>query len=475
MGMTQGVVPPLADPFATPNAATRELPIIPLDHGAVDASGVRSFSLIVQPGMSRFRNGVDTTTLGYNGALLGPALKLRTGEETRIRVQNGLAEATTTHWHGLFVPAHVDGGPHQAIAPGAAWQADFTVANPASTCWFHPHVHGGTGRQVVAGLAGLLIIDDALTGPSTLPDTWGADDLALVLQDKRFTSSGQIDYTLGASDRLNGYMGDSLLVNGVIGPVWQSPRQWIRLRLLNGCNARVLSVRLSDAAAMLQVANEGGLLSGPVARTSVVLAPGERAEVLVDFGGAAVGQEISLVARTMALAVGIGMGGAAAGAEVTAMKFRVSLPRQPDAMLSPPATLPASPPVVAGAGAAVRSFSLDGGMMGGTFTINSRSFDINRTDFVAPANAVEVWRFYNATGMTHPMHVHGVKMSLLARNGAPPPAYEQGLRDTFVVAPMETVTVAVQTAAVASPSPLMFHCHILEHEDAGMMGQFVTV
>jgi FtsP/CotA-like multicopper oxidase with cupredoxin domain len=475
MGMTQGVVPPLADPFATPNAAIRELPIVPLDQGVVDAAGVRSFSLVVQSGMTQFRNGVDTTTLGYNGALLGPALKLRTGEETRIRVQNGLAEATTTHWHGLFVPAHVDGGPHQPIAPGAAWQADFMVANPASTCWFHPHVHGGTGRQVVAGLAGLLIIDDALARPSTLPGTWGVDDVALVLQDKRFTLSGQIEYTLGASDRLNGYMGDSLLVNGVIGPVWQAPRQWVRLRLLNGCNARVLSVRLGNGASVLQIANEGGLLNAPIARNSLVLAPGERAEVLADLGGAAVGQEIALVVGTVSIATGMGMGSAASAAEITAMKFRVSLPRQPSAMLSPPATLPAAPPVVAGAGAAIRSFSLDGGMMGGSFTINSRSFDINRTDFAAPANAVEVWRFFNATGMAHPMHVHGVKMSLLARDGATPSAYEQGLRDTFVVAPMETVTVAVQTAAVASPSPLMFHCHILEHEDAGMMGQFVTV
>jgi len=474
MGMMQGTGAPLTDPFALSNATTRSLPIIPLDQGAVDASGVRSFSLAVQTGTTQFRNGIDTRTLGYNGALLGPALKLRAGEATTIQVQNDLGEATTVHWHGLFVPAHVDGGPHQLIAPGARWTANFTVSNPASTCWFHPHVHGSTGRQVVSGLAGLLIVDDALTGPSTLPDTWGIDDLALVLQDKRFTSSGQIDYVLGADDRLIGYMGDSLLVNGVIGPVWQAPRQWVRLRMLNGCNARVLSLRLGNSASMLQVANEGGLLARPIARTSVILSPGERAEVLVDFGGAAIGQEVPLHASTVFSAPGMGMGGGAGSAEVTAMKFQVSLSRQPNAMASPPLSLPAAPSVVAGAGAAVRSFSLDGGMMGDLFTINSRSFDINRTDFAVPANTVEVWRFFNATGMAHPMHVHGVKMSLLARDGAPPAAHEQGLRDTFSVDSMETVTVAVQTAAVASSSPLMFHCHILEHEDAGMMGQFVS-
>mmetsp|Transcript_39104 Transcript_39104/g.91663 ORF Transcript_39104/g.91663 Transcript_39104/m.91663 type:complete len:164 (+) Transcript_39104:1323-1814(+) len=106
---------------------------------------------------------------------------------------------------------------------------------------------------------------------------------------------------------------------------------------------------------------------------------------------------------------------------------------------------------------------------------DGRSFDIGRIDFSVPANSVEVWTFTNATNMAHPMHVHGVKMSMLTRAGVAPAAYEQGLRDTFIVEAMQTVRVAVQTAAVASPSPLMFHCHILEHEDTGMMGQFTTV
>jgi blue copper oxidase len=477
MGMMQAAAPPLADPFASPNAVAPTLPIIALDQGRVDAAGVRLFSLSVQAGTTQFRSGMNTRTLGYNGPLLGPALRLRAGEATTIRVENRLGETTTVHWHGLFVPALADGGPHQVIAPGGRWEASFTVASPASTCWFHPHVHRETGRQVVLGLAGLLIVDDALMAPSALPDTWGVDDLALVLQDKRFTSSGQIDYTLNASDRLVGYTGDTLLVNGIIGPVWQAPRQWVRLRLLNGCNGRLLSLRLGNSAQMLQLANEGGLLTRPVARSSVLLAPGERAEVVVDFSGASIGQEVALYASTAAAAagMGMGMGGGTGASEVTAMKIRVSLPRQPNAMVSLPVSLPATPAVIANAGATVRSFSLDGGMMSDTFTINGRSFDINRVDFSAAANVVEVWRFFNATNMAHPIHVHGVKMSLLSRGGVPPAAYEQGLRDTFIVESMETVAVAVQTAAVASASPLMFHCHILEHEDAGMMGQFVTV
>jgi FtsP/CotA-like multicopper oxidase with cupredoxin domain len=206
----------------------------------------------------------------------------------------------------------------------------------------------------------------------------------------------------------------------------------------------------------------------------ITLAPGERAEALVDFSNLASGQDVSLMAAASG-GMGMGMGGGTGASEVTAMTCRVTLPRQPGAIVQPPGTFTSAPTVAAGAGATVRTFNLGGGMMSSLFTINGRVFDMDRVDLAVPANTVEIWKFNNATGMAHPIHVHGVRMSLLARDGALPPAFERGLRDTFVVQPMETVTVAVETAAVASPTPLMFHCHILEHEDAGMMGQFITV
>lgn len=469
--MGEGLTTALVNPAA--GAAERSLPIVQLDAGVADGSGGRQFALTVQRGNSQILSGVDTPTLGYNGALLGPALRLRTGERTTIRVRNSLDEITTTHWHGLVIPPEVDGGPHQPIAPGATWEASFTVANPASTCWFHPHAHGSTGRQVVSGLAGLLIIDDGTVAPAALPDTWGVDDLALVLQDKRFTADGRIDYTLTANDQLVGYAGDRLLVNGVFGPTWRAPRQWVRLRLLNGCNARILELRLSDATPMLQIANEGGALAAPVARSTLKLAPGERAEVLVNFGNANAGQVTRLLASTAGGGMGMGMG-AGPDTEVTALTVRVDLPRQPGAVSSPPTRLSPAPAVSVGPGATVRTFSLDGGMMVSPFTINGRRFDIGRIDLAVPPGAVEVWRFVNGTGMAHPMHVHGVRMSLLSRDGSTPATHEQGLRDTFVVDAMQTISVAVHTPLVASPVPLMFHCHILEHEDAGMMGQFLT-
>jgi len=322
------------------------------------------FWLRAQRGSVQMLGGVTTRTWGYNGAVLGPALHLRTGQPTTVRVHNDLGEATTVHWHGLIVPADVDGGPHQSIPAGAEWEARFTVVNPASTCWYHPHAHGSTGRQVVAGLAGLLIVDDPAVPESALPHAWGVDDLALVIQDKRFTSSGQIDYTLTAADQLMGYTGDRLLVNGAYTPVWQAPRQWVRLRLLNACNARTLTLRLSPSVSMVQIANEAGLLATPVTRSSITLAPGERAEALVDFSDAASGEEAILHAGTVVGGMGAGMGmalrmgTASNSSEVAAMKIRVSLPRQLHAMATPPVSLPAAPSVVAGAGATVRSFNL---------------------------------------------------------------------------------------------------------------------
>ena len=467
---------PLVDPAAGAGAE-RSLPIVQQDTGIVDGSGGRQFSLTVGRGSSQLLSGVNTPTLGYNGALLGPALRLRTGERTTIRVRNDLDEVTTAHWHGLVVPPDMDGGPHQPIAPGATWEASFTVANPASTCWFHPHAHGSTGRQVVSGLAGLLVVDDGTLAPASLPDTWGVDDLALVLQDKRLLADGRIDYALTASDQLVGYAGDRLLVNGMFGPTWRAPQQWVRLRLLNGCNARILALRLSDGTPLLQIANEAGLLAAPWPRSALTLAPGERAEVLVNFGLARSGQVTRLLASTAGGGMGMGMGsgmGTGSETEVTALTMRVDRPSQPGAMASPPTRLSPAAAISAGPGATVRTFSLDGGMMGSPFTINGRRFDVGRIDLAMPAGATEVWRFVNATGMAHPMHVHGVRMSLLSRDGTPPSTHEQGLRDTVLVEAMQTISVAVQAPPVTSSVPLMFHCHILEHEDAGMMGQFVT-
>ncbi|MEX8501819.1 MAG: multicopper oxidase family protein [Leptothrix ochracea] len=465
-------------PLINPNlASARPLPIVPLATGTVDGTGTRRHSLSAQAGTSQLVSGVNTSTWGYNGALLGPALLLRQGEATALTVQNTLAETTTAHWHGLLVPADMDGGPHQEILAGSSWTAAFTVSNAPSTCWYHPHTHGATGRQVIQGLGGLLIIEDSASAQALLPHVWGVDDVALVFQDRRFNADGSIDYALTPADKGRGYQGDHLLVNGCHNPVWQAPQQWVRLRLLNACNARFLSLRLSNSATLHQIANEGGLLASPVARSSLMLAPGERAEVLVDLSGLSLGQSLSLNARSSGMMD-------SGSVEVSALFLSVSQAAQAGAITALPATLPATPTLSAPAGAIRRTFSLDSSMSGGMgggmgsggmgFTINGTPFNIARTDFSLTAGNTEVWTFTNTTGMGHPIHVHGVRMSLLSRNGAPVAAQEQGQRDTFVVDGNGSVDVVVQAPATASAMPFMLHCHILEHEDAGMMLQFVA-
>jgi blue copper oxidase len=329
---------------------------------------------------------------------------------------------------------------------------------------------------VVSGLAGLLIVDDGTIAPAVLPDTWGIDDVALVLQDKRFTADGRIDYALTANDQLVGYAGDRLLVNGMFGPTWRAPQQWVRLRLLNGCNARILVLRLSDATPMLQIANEAGLLAVPLARSTLRWRPGERAEVLVNFSSASPAGDASVGQHGRGRhGHGDGVGSSnGSDTEVTALTMRVDLPRQPGAMSSPPARLPTAPAVSAATGATVRTFSLDGGMMGSPFTINGRRFDI----------AASIW----------PCRPARSRFGALSM----PPAWPtrctfmgSGCRCSRVTAVRRPLTSKVcgipssltrcrpsawpcRRPRVASSVPLMFHCHILEHEDAGMMGQFIT-
>ncbi|WP_032983102.1 multicopper oxidase domain-containing protein, partial [Cronobacter malonaticus] len=204
-----------------------------------------SIQLTVQAGKTAFA-GKNVTTWGYNGSLLGPAIKLRQGKPVNINIRNNLAEETTVHWHGLEVPGAVDGGPQGIIAPGQTRSVSFTPEQRAATCWFHPHQHGKTGRQVAMGLAGLVLIDDTESQQLMLPKIWGVDDVPLIIQDKKFTADGNVDYQLDVMTAAVGWFGDTLLCNGAVYPQHTPPKGWLRLRLLNGCNARSLKIAASD-------------------------------------------------------------------------------------------------------------------------------------------------------------------------------------------------------------------------------------
>ena len=258
--------------------------------------------LVVQSGNTLF-GAHNATTWGYNGNLLGPALQLRKGKAVTVDIHNTLAEETTVHWHGLEVPGEVDGGPQGIIKAGGTRSVTFTPNQRAATCWFHPHQHGKTGHQVAMGLAGLVLIEDDESRLLRLPKQWGIDDVPVIVQDKKFTADGQIDYQLDVMSAAVGWFGDTLLTNGAIYPQHAAPKGWLRLRLLNGCNARSLNFATSDKRPLYVVASDGGLLPEPVKVNELPMLMGERFEVLVDISDGKPFDLVTLPVSQMGMAV----------------------------------------------------------------------------------------------------------------------------------------------------------------------------
>ncbi|WP_343081769.1 multicopper oxidase family protein [Ostreiculturibacter nitratireducens] len=451
--------------------ARPQLVMPPLLEGAL-AEGRRVYDLAVAAGETEFFPGEKTATIGLNQSYLGPILKVRKGDAVRMNVANGLGEPMTLHWHGLNLPAATDGGPHQVIAPASTWSPEFEMRERAGTYWYHGHMMHRTGAHVWAGMAGMIRVEDAEADAVPLPSTHGEDDFTLVLQDRRFTRDFQMPYELSMHDAMAGIAGDTALVNGLIAPFMEVPAGRIRLRLLNGSNASFYNLRFSDGRRFWQVASDGGLLPAPVELAEAILAPGERAEIVVDCDD---GAAVSLLADVFSAEVRMmGGRGTADFLELRPTGAARAAGAMPDKLLDLPEPE---------ASATTRRFVLEmggmgmgRGMMGGGFAINGKAMDPQRIDEVVPVNTTETWVIENPTPMFHPFHIHNTQFRILDRSGQKPGPHEAGLKDTVVVAPGESVSVQVRFADFTDPDrPYMYHCHILEHEDGGMMGQFTVV
>jgi blue copper oxidase len=230
----------------------------------------------------RFIGAAETATYGVNGPYLGPTLRVRRGETVVADVTNSLPEATTMHWHGLIIPGAADGGPHEVIEPGEQWRTELRIDQPAATLWYHPHDYPETAEQVIKGIAGLLIVDDDEASALPLPSRWGVDDIPLILQDRRFTRESQFFDRMNIVAVTNGYVGDVMLVNGAPYPQARAARGWLRLRILNGSNARSYRLAASDGRSLFVIASDGGLLDSPVELKDLLIHVGERFELLVD-------------------------------------------------------------------------------------------------------------------------------------------------------------------------------------------------
>jgi bilirubin oxidase len=447
-----------------------------------------TINLNLQSGTVNFYPGQPTATMGANGNLLGPTLLLNQNQNVTINVNNQLMDTTTIHWHGMHVAPENDGGPHTTIPPGTTWSPSFTVLDWASTYWYHPHLHMHTNEHVQKGIAGMVIVRDAQEAAITLPRKYGIDDFPIVIQTKSFDATNQIITIQTALDT-------ALMVNGTLDPYLNTPAQVVRLRLLNGSSERVYNLGLTGNKTFYQIASDGGLLTSAVSLTRLQIAPGERAEILIDFS-ADLGQTINLISYGAELPNAIygatqpGMGAGQVIPNYTSnplngSNFTVLAMNIVAATANPVTTIPTAlvthTPWLSTSAAITRSLTfapvtMGPGAINGPFLINNTSFDMMMINYTIPFENIEIWQLTNASPISHPFHIHDVQFYVLDVNGVPPAPSVAGRKDVILV-PAGNGVVRFITRFENFHNdtlPYMYHCHMLTHEDDGMMGQFIV-
>ncbi|MDP3354622.1 MAG: multicopper oxidase domain-containing protein [Polaromonas sp.] len=443
-------------------------------------------------------------------AYQNPILRIESGARFTASLDNALQEPTIIHWHGLHTPAAMDGHPASTIGPGGRYAYDFKVNNRGGTYWYHTHAHELTAEQAYHGLASFFLVDDddQRRVSKALDLQLGVTDLPLVIQDKQFDAQGKLLYKPGAHEAMMGWLGDIVLANLTPNAVQAVTPRTYRLRLLNGSNARIYRlafVKGNKALDFTVIGTDGGLIEQPETVREAFLAPGERLDVLFDAGQARPGEDIFLRSLTfdamenegpaagpggMPAMSGMGMGQMMAsmsssrlplGLEFNILKLSVTAGERVVAKL--PATLSQVKPI-ATSSATQRKIELSMGQM--RFLINGYTFRMDEIAFEVKRGAVEIWSISNPTlGMPHPMHIHGFSFQVLERLNSPPQVAstarfgqgrtvsDLGWKDTVLVWPGETVRVAIDFAHdYPGDQTYVFHCHNLEHEDAGMMINF---
>ena len=477
---------------AANGAAKRELPI----PAVLEFDGDRPIELSMQAGRWEILPGIKTPTVGFNGPYLGPTIRVRQGQDVPLVYRNNLSEPIAVHGHGLHVPGEADGGPQQLIAPGETWAPVLPIRQQAGTCWYHPHTHGHTGRQVYHGLAGFFIIDDENSQALPLPGTYGLDDLPVVIQDRTLDAGGRLVYSLEEADEDDGFLAETITVNGITDPMAVVPAGLVRLRLLNGSNARFYRFRFSDGRKFHKIATDGGFLESPVSISEMVMLPGERNEIVVDFSDGRPARLVSGPSPSRNASNdddddgggnwrNWGPGGM--GDDFDILTFQVDpglpamrgdLPGQMNRIHRP--TVQNDWPR--------RRFEMsmedmdnddDGGRrmamgheMVMSMMINGKTMDMNVINERVQRGQWERWSIRAEDG-SHPFHIHGCSFLVLSQEGRPVTEEHAGWKDTVWVEDRAEIMVRFEYMAT-DRYPYMYHCHILEHEDRGMMGQFTV-
>ncbi len=448
-------------PVLPEGAPFRDLPVL-----ANESSKPGAFEAAINAAQAkkRFAGDLETPVLAYNGETPGPLIVATEGDRVRVAFANRLpADATTIHWHGMPVPADQDGNPMDPVAAAASRIYEFDLPEgSAGSYWYHPHPHGMTAEQVYRGLAGAFIVKAA---SDPIPAAYG--DTALFFTDLRLAADGTMPANTMA-DEMNGRVGDHVLVNGVKNPVLTLPPGTARrFRLFNATNARYLRLSFGGLPVTI-IGSDGGLIEAPVRGVKdILLAPAERIEIIVAFDKAG-----TFRLQTLGYDRGWMGEGRPKDAGLTLLTFKIT---GEQAAAAPP--LPDRLRTIADLGQSVtkrrfvfgENMSMNGNDMKMDFLINNATFDMNRVDVQTKVGQVELWEVANPTDMDHPFHVHGAQFQIVeaVRSGkVTKPAYK-AWKDTVNVARGETMRILIRQDR---PGLRMYHCHILEHEQQGMMG-----
>lgn len=448
-----------------------------------------NFNLNVQAGTMPFYPANPTPTYGINGPFLSPTIVVNKGDVVTLNVKNTLNVATTMHWHGLHVAPENDGGPHQSIAPGTTWSPSFKILNNAGTFWYHPHGEGKTELHVGKGLTGLFIIHDPAELALGLPQTYGVDDMPLIVQTKSFDVMQQV--------AIADHMDTAIFVNGTLHAQTGLPAQVIRLRLLNASSMRSFNFGFSNDMTFYQIATDGGLIQTPNALTRLLLAPGERSEILVNLSGMN-GQQIQLMSFGSEMPVGV-FGSPAVGvapdtiheysenflngADFQLLKFNITAPNSSPVTAIPTSLVLYTPFQTADATVNRRlvfdTITLVPGnvpsLAEGPFGINNTTFHMDSINERVSLNTTEIWTLVNKTHIAHPFHIHDIQFNVIEKSGTVPPVTERGWKDVVLVMPNDSVKFITKFTTFSDEMvPYMYHCHLLHHEDDGMMGSFLV-
>jgi blue copper oxidase len=449
--------------------------ILPIP-SSVNAAGINS--LTAQRAIASIIKNKSTNVYGYHGGILGPLIKVNNGDMLAINFTNNLSEETNVHWHGLLVPQNMDGHPDNVVSAGGSYQYNFSINQRAGLYWYHPHPNMKTARQAYMGLAGFFIVNDAEETALNLPS--GNYELPIVIQDKRFYPDYSLNYSPNSGDKMNGFFGQYIVVNGVYSPSKDVDTCWYRVRVLNGSTARIYNLALSNGATFHVIGSDAGLLSVPENVSSILLSPGERIDLLINFSSYTLGTEIFLQSNSFS-------GSDVQGSDsFKIMKFNVT--QQVSNSFSLPSSLSSIIPIPASQATTTRTWilgemNMGSGNMGGMsdssggmnmqHTINDKTYQSNEILASVNAGSTEIWEIDNSKNTEiHPMHIHGVQFQILERIGGRNSliASEKGWKDTVLLMPNEKIKLIMTFPQ--NKGKFLIHCHNLEHEDSGMMVNF---